>query len=158
MAVDTLDGILDHRECQPHELVEVLLDVQESRGHVSQDAMRTIAQRLNVALIDVYSAASFYKAFSLKPRGRHTCTVCMGTACHVRGAPLLLSELEGQLDVKPGETTEDGEFTLERVNCVGACALGPVVIADGVYRHHLTPAGLRRLIKSIEKAEVKADA
>jgi NADH:ubiquinone oxidoreductase subunit E len=151
MSVATLEGILEDRECQPHELVEVLLDMQDSLGHISEETMRTVSQRLGVPLTDVYGVASFYKAFALRPRGKHVCTVCMGTACHVRGAPLLLNEVEGQLGVKPGETTEDGLFTLERVNCVGACALGPVVVADGVYRHHVTPASLRKLVKSIQK-------
>ena len=83
-------------------------------------------------LIEVFSLANFYKAFSLEPRGRHLLTVCAGTACHVRGAPSMLDEVTAQLEVEPGETTDDRAFTLETVNCLGACALGPVVVIDGV--------------------------
>jgi NADH:ubiquinone oxidoreductase subunit E len=97
--------------------------------------------------------ASFYKAFSLTPRGLHLVTVCTGTACHVRGAPRMLDEVLGQLGVEPGETTADGLFTVECVNCLGACALGPVVVVDGVYHHHMTAGKLRRLLQSIRRAE-----
>jgi NADH:ubiquinone oxidoreductase subunit E len=151
MAALSLEAaVLNNRQGQPHELVEVLLDVQDTLGHIPEEAMRLISERLHVPLVEVCAVANFYKAISLRPRGQHTCTVCMGTACHVRGSPLLLDELSNQLDVQPGQTTPDGQFTLERVNCVGACALGPVVIADNVYHHHVSPAKLRKLVKSIQ--------
>lgn len=157
MIADALEPILQSRRGRPDQLVEVLLDVQDALGHVPEDAMKRIAQALGVPLMSVYSVATFYKALSLKPRGKHVCTVCMGTACHVRGAPLLLHELESQLGVEPGMTTPDGLFTVERVNCVGACAMGPVVIVDGAYKHAMTPAGLRRLVRNIQKAEGRAE-
>jgi len=157
MHSDRLESLLENSRGRPDRLIEVLLDVQDSEGHISEHAMRRIAQVLGVPLMNVYSAATFYKAFSLTPRGKHTCTVCMGTACHVRGAPLLLHELEGQLGVLPGMTTPDGLFTVERVNCVGACAMGPVVILDGAYRHHMTPAALRKVIRQLRKAEGQAE-
>jgi len=97
--------------------------------------------------------ANFYKAFSLAPRGKHLITVCTGTACHVRGAPRLLDEVRGQLRIYVGETTGDGIFTLEAVNCLGACALGPVVVLDGTYHHHMTPSKLRKLIRSVRDTE-----
>ncbi len=104
-------------------------------------------------LIEVSRVANFYKAFSLKPRGRHVITVCMGTACHVRGAIRMLDEVKGQLGLEPGETTKDGTFTLERVNCLGACALGPVVVLDGRYHGKMTPNKLRKLVESVYAAE-----
>jgi NADH:ubiquinone oxidoreductase subunit E len=96
--------------------------------------------------MEVYRVANFYKAFSLKPKGKNVFTICTGTACHVRGADLLLNQARGQLNVKPGNTTTDGIFTLECVNCVGACAVGPVVIHNGTYKHHMTPGKLRKEI------------
>jgi NADH:ubiquinone oxidoreductase subunit E len=98
-------------------------------------------------LIEVFRVANFYKAFSLKPRGKHLVTICMGTACHVRGAPKFMDEILGLLKVKPGETTADGEFTVETVNCLGACALSPVVVLDGKYHKHMTTGTLRALIQ-----------
>jgi NADH:ubiquinone oxidoreductase subunit E len=153
MATSTVEELIASREAQPHHLIEVLQDVQEADGYVSEAAMRTISARLSVPLIEVYRVASFYKAFSLTPRGLHLITVCAGTACHVRGAPRMLDEIVGQLGVEPGETTADGLFTVECVNCLGACALGPVVVVDKVYHHHMTPGKLRRLLQSIRRAE-----
>jgi len=103
---------------------------------------------LDVPLIEVFRLANFYQAFSLKPRGRHLVTVCQGTACHVQGAPKLVDEVLGQLGVEPGETTKDGAFTVETVNCLGACALAPVIIIDGQYYEHMTSMKLRDLIEA----------
>jgi len=145
--------LIGPRERQPDQLIEVLQDLQATCGYLPEDALREVSDRLEVPLIDVYSVASFYKAFSLAPRGKHLITVCMGTACHVRGAPRMLDEALGLLRVEPGETTEDGLFSVERVNCLGTCALGPVVVLDGAYHHHMTPAKLRKLIASVREAE-----
>ena len=153
MANVDLDVIIDHRVGQPQELIEVLLDIQEAHGYISEEAMRTVAGQLGVPLIEVYRVASFYRAFALSPRGRHVITICMGTACHVRGAARMLDEVAGQLAVEPGETTEDGLFTVETVNCLGACALGPVVVVDDVYHDHMTPGKLRELVATIREAE-----
>jgi NADH:ubiquinone oxidoreductase subunit E len=155
MATETVERIIDHWEAQPHRLIEVLQDIQAARGYVSEEAMRTVAARLTVPLIEVYRVASFYKAFSLAPRGKHLITVCLGTACHVRGAPRMLDEVLGQLNVAPGQTTEDGIFTVECVNCLGTCALGPVVVLDGVYHHHMTPGRLRKLVQAKRSAARK---
>jgi NADH:ubiquinone oxidoreductase subunit E len=153
-----LDEIVAGREGQPHRLIEVLQDIQEAHGYLSSEAMEMVAQRLSVPLIEVFRVASFYKAFALAPRGRHLITACLGTACHVRGAPRMLDEVLGQLGVAPGETTADGLFTVERVNCLGACALGPLVVLDGEYHHHMTPGRLRRLIESVRAAEAEVAA
>ena len=153
MQIDRLEEILRGRERQSQQLVEVLQDVQETYGYVPEEVMCVVSERLTVPLIEVYRVANFYSSFSLRPRGRHLITVCLGTACHVRGAVRMMAEVRGQLTVRPGETTEDGLFTVERVNCLGACALGPIVVLDGVYHHHMTPGKLQRLIESVRKQE-----
>jgi NADH:ubiquinone oxidoreductase subunit E len=150
---NSLSTLLEGRRSRPEELIEALQDIQETFGYISQESMETVSQELGVPLIEVSRVAHFYKAFSLKPRGKHTLTVCMGTACHVRGANPLLEEAQYLLDVEPGETTEDGLFTVESVNCLGACALGPVVVLDGVYCHHMTPKKLQELIDSVRRAD-----
>ena len=153
-----LESILKGRSSQPHQLIEVLHDVQESYGYIPEEAMREISKTLGVPLIEVYRVASFYKAFRLKPSGKYVITICNGTACHVRGAQLLLDQAVSQLGIKPGEVTDDGMFSIEHVNCLGACALGPIASENGSYHHHMTPAKLRKFINSLsreEKEEVK---
>ena len=113
--------------------------------------MRVISRELGVPEIEVYRTANFYNAFSLKPRGRNTITICTGTACHVRGAKLVSNQVMGQLGISSGDTTEDGQFTIEQVNCLGSCALGPVVVLNGTYYDHMTPSKLRSLIKSVSE-------
>jgi NADH:ubiquinone oxidoreductase subunit E len=144
-----LDSILKGRSSQPHQLIEVLQDVQESWGYIPEEAMRYMSKNLGVPIMEVYRVASYYKAFKLKPGGKNMITMCMGTACHVRGAKLLLDQAVAQLKVKPGEVTEDGLFSVEHVNCLGACALGPIVSQNGSYHHHMTPGKLRKLIDSL---------
>jgi NADH-quinone oxidoreductase subunit E len=153
-----LSNLLDGRKSQPSQLIEVLLDVQGEYGYVPQAAMLTLSQELGVPLIEVWRVANFYKAFSLDPRGEHVITVCLGTACHVRGAPRALDQVTAKLGVAPGGTTEDGLFTVEVVNCLGTCALGPVVVMDGVYHEHMTPRKLSRLIASVREAASKGAA
>jgi NADH:ubiquinone oxidoreductase subunit E len=131
----------------------VLHDVQESYGYIPEEAMRGISKTLGVPLIEVYRVASFYKAFKLKPGGKYVITICSGTACHVRGAQLLLDQAVSQLGIKPGEVTDDGMFSIEHVNCLGACALGPIASENGSYHHHMTPAKLRKFINSLSREE-----
>ena len=153
MKLIQLDSILNGRRSQPHQLIEVLQDVQESYGYIPEEAMRHVSEALGVPLIEVYRVASFYKAFKLKPSGKNVITICLGTACHVRGAKILLDQAASQLGVKPGEVTEDGLFSIEYVNCLGACALGPIVTNNGSSRHHMTPAKLRKYIDSLRREE-----
>lgn len=141
-----LAKLLKNRQGASCDLIEVLQDLQREYNYLPEEALRFVSDRLEVPLIEVFRVANFYKAFTLKPHGRHLVTVCMGTACHVRGAPKFLDEVLGQLKVGPGETTADGEFTVETVNCLGACALGPVVVLDGKYYDHMTTVKLRALI------------
>lgn len=149
----SVSEIVQTREGNPSQLIEVLQDIQDRCGYISEEAMREVADRLAVAQIEVYRVVNYYAAFSLAPKGRHLITVCMGTACHVRGGARLLDEVQGQLGLSPGETTEDGLFTLESVNCLGACALGPVVVVDGKYHDHMTPGKLRALLEKVRQAE-----
>ena len=151
----SLEPIIEGRRSQPHQLIEVLHDVQERYGYIPEAAMKVIAEELGVPIMEVYRVASFYKAFSLKPRGKNMLTICMGTACHVRGAKLLPNQVRGQLGVEAGNTTKDGQFTVEHVNCLGACALGPVVVLNETYHHHTTPGKLRALIDSSREKEME---
>ncbi len=153
MNLSKLESILKGRSSQPHQLIEVLQDVQEYYGYIPEEAMKEIAKSLGVPLIEVFRVASFYKAFKLKPTGKYVITICNGTACHVRGSNLLLDEATNQLNIKPGEVTEDGLFSVEYVNCLGACALGPIASENGSVGHHMTPAKLRKFIDSIRRRE-----
>jgi len=119
-------------------LIAILLDIQESFNYLPAPSLRQVAKALGMPLIDVLGVATFYRAFSLKPRGKHMCLVCLGTACHVRGGQRILEEVERKLDVPAGENTKDGQFTLETVACLGCCAIGPVVVVDGEYHGHAT--------------------
>jgi len=155
MQPQTLNQILEGRRSQPNQLIEVLQDVQKNYGYISQETMRAVSQSLGVPLIEVYRVASFYKAFRLKPSGKHVLTFCTGTACHVRSANLLLDQATGHLGVQPGTVTPDGLFSIEHVNCLGACALGPIVAENGSYHHHMTPTKLRKLIETLSSQKTE---
>ena len=114
-------------------LIAILEDIQAKYSYLPENVLRSVAEETGRSLVDIYGVATFYKTFSLKPRGKHLVSVCVGTACHVRGAKNISREVEQQLSIKAGQTTPDKEFTLETVNCLGACALGPVVVVDGHY-------------------------
>jgi NADH-quinone oxidoreductase subunit E len=133
-----VQSIIDKHQGLQKNLIAILLDVQESFNYLPPDALRHVAKALDMPLIDAVGVATFYRAFSLKPRGKHMCLVCLGTACHVRGGQRILEEVERKLDVPAGENTKDGQFTLETVACLGCCAIGPVVVVDGEYHGHAT--------------------
>ena len=156
MPTQALDTILEGRRSQPNQLIEVLQDVQKSYGYIPKEAIESVSQGLGVPLIEVYRVASFYKAFRLKPSGKHVLTMCTGTACHVRGSHLLLDYAIDYLGVKPGEVTPDGLFSIEHVNCLGACALGPIVTENGSYHRHMTPGKLRKLIETLSRQKTEA--
>ena len=128
-------------------LVDILQDAQAEIGYLPKEALEEVSRGLEVPQSRVYSVATFFKAFSLKPRGRHLINVCVGTACHVRGAVKVLEKVEQELGVKTGETTGDLKFTLETVNCVGSCALGPMVIIGEDYHGEMTPEGVVDVLK-----------
>jgi NADH-quinone oxidoreductase subunit E len=146
MELSKLDPMLEGRESRPDQLIEVLLDMQAEYEYLPKEGLCMVSERLDVPLIEVYRVASFYKAFTLLPHGRHSLTLCLGTACHVRRSQMLLDTVFGLLDILPGQTTKDGAFTLKTANCLGCCALGPVVVLDDVYHDRMTPRKLRKLI------------
>ena len=148
-----VDRILDEHGCHREDLIAMLLDIQEDLGFLPAFYLEHVAARVGVPLTQVYGIVTFYKCFRLTPPGKHQLTCCMGTACHVRGAPNVLRELKTRLDVEAGAVTEDGLFGLETVNCVGACALGPVLIVDEQYHGHLTAMKVPGILRKILKAE-----
>ena len=129
-------------------LIQILLDLQSVFGWLHREILAEVSEQLQVPITQVYQIASYYKAFRLTPRGRHIVKVCMGTACQVRGSPQLLNIIGAMLDLKPHETSEDMRFTLETVNCLGCCAMGPVVVVDEVYHTKPSSSDLRRLFES----------
>lgn len=151
----TFEEIMEGRVSQPGQLIEVLQDIQDSYGFLSEKHLRAVSRGLGVPMIEVYRVASFYKAFRLKPAGKIVLTLCMGTACHVRGSRLLLDQATWRLGIKLGEVTPDGLFSIEQVNCLGACALGPIVKENHIFHHHMTPGKLRKLIDSIRQREME---
>ncbi|HEV2446670.1 MAG TPA: NAD(P)H-dependent oxidoreductase subunit E [Candidatus Sulfopaludibacter sp.] len=142
-------------------LIAILQDIQARYGYLPAEALRAVAETTGRPLVDIYGVATFYRSFSLRPRGRHVCSVCLGTACHVRGGPAVAGEFERHLGVPRGETTADRQFTLETVNCLGACALGPIVVVDGHYFSNVSVAGakdvLERARHGLDNVEVRTD-
>jgi len=143
-------AILDRHQRDRGMLVSILQDIQAEYNYLPKEAIIQVSQGLDVALSQVYSVATFFKAFSLKPRGRHLINVCLGTACHVRGTVRILDEIERELGIDSGKTTKDLKYTLETVNCVGACALGPIVIVDGNYSGQMKSNKVKPLLASYE--------
>ncbi len=144
----------DHREGKEAGLISILEEIQATYSYLPEDALRMIADKTGRSLVDIYGVATFYRAFTLKPRGKHLISVCLGTACHVRGSQAIVQEFKQQLKIEPGQTTPDKEITLETVNCLGACALGPIVVVDG----HYFPNVKRQQVKEIiYKASVGID-
>ncbi|MEM3361163.1 MAG: NADH-quinone oxidoreductase subunit NuoE [Candidatus Bathyarchaeia archaeon] len=141
-----VDAIVDKHKSDRSRLIQILLDVQKKYGWLPKLALIWISERLNVSMAQIYSIATFYKAFSLIPRGRHTIRVCMGTSCKVRGAPELLNNLQRILGIEPGQTTPDGKFTLTTVNCLGCCAISPVLTIDGEYYGHLKLTDVKKIL------------
>lgn len=135
---------------EPHALIETLHTVQECFGYLDETALRFVAGTLRLPLSRVYGAATFYHFFTLKPKGKHTCVVCTGTACYIKGAPALLEAVERTHGIKPGETTADGELSLLTARCVGSCGLAPAVVLDNAVLGKVSPADLLvRIEKSI---------
>lgn len=134
-------------------LISILQDIQEEYNYLPQEALHIVSKTLGIPLIDIVGVATFYRAFSLEPRGEHLVTVCMGTACHVRGGPNILEEFERKLNINAGETTDDGQFSLETVACLGCCAIGPVVIVDGNYYAQTSIRKVDAILKKHRKKE-----
>jgi len=145
--VNEVKEIIGRSPQKPSFLIAILQDIQRHFHFLPPEAIKETASALGVPLSKVYSVATFYNAFSLEPRGEHTCRICMGTACHIRGASMALEQAEKQLGIKAGETTPDLKFTLEVVNCVGACAMAPVVIIDDKYYGNVRVDKIKRYLE-----------
>ena len=146
MTVKQVDAILDRYRAEPWALISILQEVQEKEGHLSEGALRHVADRMGLGLPQIYGVATFYKSLHLEPQGIHEVVLCQGTACHVRGAARILDQISDLLQVGPDETTTDGLFTLRVVNCLGACAIGPIVVIDDQYHGNMTPRKASNLL------------
>jgi NADH-quinone oxidoreductase subunit E len=147
MELVKVDEIIAKYPSRRSVLIQLLLDIQSEFNWIPKEAVQRISERIQVPVSQIYRIASFYKAMSLLPRGRHVINACLGTACHVRGATRVIDKLEESLGIETGQTTKDMKFTLERVNCLGCCALGPVVVVDKDYHGKMTPAKVEAVLK-----------
>jgi NADH-quinone oxidoreductase subunit E len=150
-----IQELLDAYPAHPRFLLPILQDIQNREKYLSADAMKAVAAYLGVPDSRVFAVATFYKALSLSPRGDTEIKICMGTACHLRGAGLIMSEAEKELGVRNGETTPDGKFSIERVNCLGACALAPVAMINDGIAANLAPGGISEIIAGIAGREAR---
>ncbi len=148
MDMNRIDQIIDKHGRKSSSLIQVLLEIQREHHWLPKEALDRVSERLQVPVNRIQHIATFYKAFSLVPKGRHEVHVCMGTACHVRGAQRVLDRVQDLTGIQPGETDEDLKFSLETVNCVGCCALGPVMVVDGEYHGKMAPAKSEDVLKN----------
>lgn len=153
MNVEThkVKSVIDKHHGEKKSLIAILQDIQSEYNYLPRKALNIISHALQIPMIDIFGVATFYSAFSLEPRGEHTVTVCMGTACHVRGGPKILDEFERKLQVKAGHTTEDRQFSLETVACLGCCAIGPVVVVDDNYHAQTSMRKVDSILKKYRK-------
>jgi NADH-quinone oxidoreductase subunit E len=147
---EEIDAILGRYRRDASQLVSILQDVQAEYNWLPKEVLIKVSEDLGVALSRVYSVATFFRAFSLVPRGRHTVTVCMGTACHVRGSPRILGRAQEALGIEPGGTTSDLKFSLETVSCLGCCALGPVMVVNGKAHGKLAVAEVSEVLRACD--------
>jgi NADH:ubiquinone oxidoreductase subunit E len=145
--VKTITEILERYGHRVDALIMILQDIQNIYRYLPEDALRVVTEMLEVPFSQVYEVATFYRSFSLEPRGAHEIRVCLGTACHLRGGPRILENFERELGISAGGTTQDGTFTLETVNCVGACALAPLVLVDTEYFGNNNSSSVKRILK-----------
>jgi NADH-quinone oxidoreductase subunit E len=148
---EKIQAIVDKHQGLKKNLIAILLDIQAEYNYLPQESLTTLAGALDISLIEILDVATFYRAFSLTPRGKHLALVCLGTACHVRGGHRILEEFERKLQVSAGGTTPDNRFTLETVACLGCCAIGPVVQIGGDYHGHTTIGRVGEILKKYHK-------
>jgi NADH:ubiquinone oxidoreductase subunit E len=154
MKQEHVNAIIEKHTGNRGAVISILEDIQASYNYLPKEALELVAERTGSSLVDLYGVATFYTTFSLEPRGEHLVSVCMGTACHVRGSPDVLSSFESTLGVEAGKTTEDRAFTLTTVNCLGACALGPVAVMDGEYCRNVAKTRVPVLVKSCRNSDL----
>ncbi len=145
-----IDKIIDKYQGDAGSLIQVLLEIQSENRWLPKEALEKVSKKLEVPLNRIQHIVTFYKAFSLIPKGRHEVHVCTGTACHVRGAPRVLDTIQDLIGIKPGEMDSDLKFSLETVNCLGCCALGPVMVVDGEYHGKMSPARSEDVLKNYD--------
>ncbi len=148
-----LDSILDRHDRDAANVIAILQDMQAEANWLPEEELRYVCTVLDIPLSKMMALATFYKAFSLEPRGKHIVSVCLGTACHVRGGERILGAVERELGIQGGETDADLQWTLETVGCLGACALGPILVVDGEYHGQMTSAKATRLLQRVKKAD-----
>jgi len=151
--VSEIHEIIDREADDEGSIISALEKVQQHYRYLPKEALILASQRLGVPLSQAYAVATFYNAFSLKPKGKYCLQICMGTACHVRGSPQLLDQMETKFNINAGETTPDHLFTLETVNCLGACALGPIVVVNDEYSGQMTVQKSDALMKRLLRKE-----
>jgi NADH-quinone oxidoreductase subunit E len=150
MDIEKVDQIIDKHNGEPSNLLQIMLDMQKENNWLPKEALARVSEKLSVPLTRIQHIATFYKAFSLVPKGRHKVHICVGTACHVRGATRILDTVEDATGIKPGETDLDLKFSLETVNCLGCCALGPVMEVDGKVHGKMSPVKTAKALKTYE--------
>ena len=148
---EVLEEIVNRYPGKPEYLIFLLQDIQADCGYISPNAMQLVSEHTDVPVTQAYSVATFYQSFRLEPRGEHEVRVCLGTACHLKGGQRIVEELERRLGVDAGATTEDMHYTLDTVNCVGACALAPVMVVDDEYEPNITASKIDKLLKKLDK-------
>jgi NADH-quinone oxidoreductase subunit E len=149
-----VDEIIDEYGGEKSALIQILLKIQEKNHWLPKPALLWVSERLTIPMSQILHIATFYKSFSLEPRGQHLVRVCLGTACHVRSGPKILEAAEQYLEIKAGETTPDMKFTLESVNCIGCCALGPVMMVDNEYHGKLIPSQVPDILENYRIGEL----
>lgn len=147
---DKIDRIIDKHQGEASALIQVLLEFQSENSWLPKEVLERVGERLRVPFSQIQHIVTFYKAFSLVPKGRHQVHICMGTACHVRGAKRVLEKVQDLTGIKPGETDLDMKFSLETVNCLGCCAMGPVLEIDGKTHGKISPAETTDVLKSYD--------
>ncbi|OGP74898.1 MAG: NADH dehydrogenase [Deltaproteobacteria bacterium RBG_16_49_23] len=151
MSHEYVDKILNKHQEKRMALISILHDIQDHYNFLPEEALRGVALRLQMDLNEIYGVAVFYKSFSLLPKGKHSITLCLGTACHVRGGPKILRELKKMLNIEPGQTTQDKQFSLNVVNCLGVCAIGPVMMVDRKFYGEMNSIKAKRVIEKLNK-------
>jgi NADH-quinone oxidoreductase subunit E len=151
MEDEKITEILETKEDHFGGLISILEKIQAKYSYLPEDALRMVSEKTGRSLVDIYGVATFYKSFSLTPRGKHLISTCLGTACHVRGSQNIVNRIGKELGIRAGETNADKEFSLETVNCLGACALGPVVVIDGHYFSHVKTSSIPDILEKAQK-------
>jgi NADH:ubiquinone oxidoreductase subunit E len=151
MDLERLEGILNRYDGLPADLIPVLQDIQDSYNYLPKDELIVVSERLNIPLTQIYSVATFFKMFSLLPKGKHVCKVCLGTTCHLKGGQRLAESISHRLGVDIGYTTKDMNFTLETVGCLGSCAQAPVMMVDDTYFARISVDKVPKILKQYQK-------